>query len=577
MIVTHGSQADRQNWPIHPSKKLIISFPVLCVAALGIALAQDHASLDPDFTKALHAIRPDALRAHLEFLSDDALEGRHTGSRGHQIAAKYVRAQLLGLGLKGGAKDGSFFEPVSLRGTEVDSSASSLVIQGAGQEKKLVYNEDFVLLDTHAQTTGSVTAPVIFAGYGISAPELGYDDYAGIDAKGKIVALLGFAAPASFPATERAYFMDGQVKRDNAFAHGAVGLIAINTPELEQQFPWGDILREVKIGAGSLRWLDSPNHAFGLDDQIKAFALLNRPGAVALFAGEQHTLEEVFSGARAGKPGAFPLHKTVSIHFQARHTPVESMNVVGILPGSDPSLRNEYVVFSAHLDHLGIGPAVDGDNIYNGALDNAAGCAAMLEVARFFASLPAAPARSVAFVAVTGEEEGLLGSEAFAQHSPLSGPIVANINVDGGAFVVPVRDVVAYGEEHSSLGALAHRAATQLNLELSADPQPEQGFFVRSDQYSFLQTGIPVLQLDLGYKSNQPGVDPLAEMKKWQETIYHTPKDDASQKIDYDGGARFAQFAALVTFYAANGQRPTWNPNDFFSKRFCKAGGMLCP
>ncbi len=371
--------------------------------------------------------------------------------------------------------------------------------------------------------------------------------------------------------------MDDQVKRKNALAHGAVGLIEIRTPEFEQEFPWAELLREVKIGFNSLRWLDSANHVFGLDEQIKAEAWLNRSGAVLLFAGEQHTLAEVFAGDLTGKPGAFPLHKTVSIHYEAHHTPVESMNVVGILPGSDPALKNEYVVFSAHLDHLGIGPPVDGDDIYNGALDNAAGSAVLLEVARFFASLPAAPVRSVAFVALTGEEEGLLGSQAFAQHSPLPGPIVANINVDGGAFVVPIRDVVAYGEEHSSLGALAHRAAAQLDLELSTDPQPEQGYFVRSDQYSFIQAGIPVLQLDLGYKSNQPGIDPLAEIKKWSTSIYHTPQDDASQKIDYEGSARFARFAALVTLYAANGQRPIWNPKDFFSNRFCKAGGMLCP
>ena len=221
---------------------------------------------------------------------------------------------------------------------------------------------------------------------------------------------------------------------------------------------------------------------------------------------------------------------------------------------------------------------MNGDTIYNGALDNAAGSSVLLEVAHFFASLPSRPARSLAFLALTGEEEGLLGSEAFANQPTLSGPIVANINVDGGAFIVPVKDVVAFGEEHSSLGALAHRAAAQLGVEISPDPQPEEGYFVRSDQYSFVRTGIPVLQLDLGYKSDQPGVDPLAEMKKWSATIYHSPKDDASQNIQYETSARFARFAALVTYYTANTpQRPTWNANDFFSKQFCKPGGMLCP
>jgi Peptidase family M28/PA domain len=556
----------------------LLLLPVVAFMAPGLGLSQNAPPLDPRVLEALRIIRPEGIRAHLEFLADDALEGRHTGSRGYELAAKYMRAQFAALGLKGGAKDGGYFQPVSLRQTDVDPATSSMVLEMSGLQKRLSYNKDFLLFDTHASADGSITAPVVFAGYGISAPQFHYDDYAGIDVKGKVVAVLTFEAPDSFPATERAYYMDSDVKREIAAAHGAVGIIGIITPELEQQLPWDDLLREVKIGSNSLRLLDRPNHVFGLDEQIKVAAILNRSGTDALFAGEEPTLKEIFDRTKAGKPGAFSFKKTVSIQYHARHTPVNSMNVVAILPGSDAALRNEYVVFTAHLDHLGIGPTVDGDNIYNGALDNAAGSSILLEVARFFASLPSTPKRSVAFVALTGEEEGLLGSVAFAHNSPLPGPVVANINVDGGAFIVPTKDVVAFGEEHSSLGPLARRAAAQLDLELSPDPQPEQGFFVRSDQYSFVQVGIPVLQLDLGYKSAQPGVDPLAEMKKWQATIYHSPKDDASQPIHYESSARFARFAALLTYFAANSpQRPTWNPNDFFSKKFCKPGGMLCP
>jgi len=560
-----------------PRRSVFFLFSFLIAAAFNCLLAQNQ-PLDSTLAQTLRTIRPEAVRAHLEFLADDALEGRHTGSRGYELAAKYVRAQFAALGLKSGVEDGSYFQPVILRQTEVDSSASSFVIQRSGQKSQLVYNQDFILLDTHAHSTGSVSAPVVFAGYGITAPEFHYDDYAGLDAKGKIVAVLDFSAPESFPATERAYYMDGDVKREIAAAHGAIGLLNIITPELEQTFPWQDLLREVKIGFNSMRWLDSPDHVFGLDDQIRAVADLNRSGAEALFAGEAHSLSEVFAGAKASKPVPFALNKTVSIQYRATHRSVNSMNVVGVLPGRDPALRNEYVVVTAHLDHLGIGPAVDGDSIYNGALDNAAGSSVMLEMARFFASLPAPPARSVAFVSLTGEEEDLLGSQAFANRSPLPGPIVANMNVDGGAFIVPIQDVVAYGEEHSSLGPLARRAANQLDLPLSPDPRPEEGYFIRSDQYSFVRAGIPALQLDLGYKSAEPGVDPLAEQKKWSVTIYHSPKDEASQKIDYAGSARFARFAALLTYYAANApQRPVWNTNDFFSKRFCKQGGKLCP
>jgi Zn-dependent M28 family amino/carboxypeptidase len=245
--------------------------------------------------------------------------------------------------------------------------------------------------------------------------------------------------------------------------------------------------------------------------------------------------------------------------------------VVGVVPGSDTKLRHEYVVFTAHLDHLGIGPAVDGDNIYNGALDNGAGSSVLLEVSRFFAALPVRPRRSVAFVAMTGEEQGLLGSECFARASPLNGSIVANINVDGGAFFFPVKDVTALGEDHSSLGRIASRAAAETGFEVSPDYFPDEGYFIRSDQFSFIQTGVPSLFIDLGFKTDKLGVDPLATMKKWSVTTYHSPKDDANQPIDYETSSRFARFAAVLTYYVANDpERPIWNPNDFFCKKFCR-------
>ena len=527
--------------------------------------------LEPDIAQALRGIRPEALRADLEFLADDALEGRATGSRGYDLAAKYVRARFQAEGLTSGTRDGKYFQTVTLRRTEVEPDASSLVLEVDGKKNHLAYNKDFVLMETHLHTTGSVSAPVVFAGYGVTAPELGYDDYAGINVKGKIVAVFFFEAPASFPGTERAYYMDPQTKREIALAHGAIGIVEISTPETELKFPWEFMLRELKIGYDSLRWLDSTQHPFGLDEQIKATALLNRSGAAALFAGERHSLQEVFATAASGKPGSFPLEKTVSISYKARHTPVNSVNVVGIAPGSDPKLRNEYVVFTAHLDHLGIGAAVDGDNIYNGALDNAAGSSVLLEVSRFFAMLPTRPRRSVVFVAVTGEEQLLLGSECFARASPLDGPIVADINVDGGAFFFPVKDVTALGEEHSSLGGIAIRAAAETGFEISPDFFPDEGLFVRSDQYSFAQTGVPSLMIDLGFKTDKSGIDPLATMKKWLVTTYHSPQDDTRQPIDYETSARFARFAAVLAYHTANDpQRPVWNPNDFFGQKFCK-------
>lgn len=545
---------------------------IFATALESIAIAQNEPQTNVVLLESLRSIRPEAIRAHLEFLADDALEGRGTGSRGYDIAAKYVRAQFAALGLKSGVKDGSYFQPVALRRTEVDPLGSSLVIESGGRKKKLTYNQDYIVLDTHAHTSGSVSAPVVFAGYGVTAPEFQYDDYAGVDVKGKIVAAFFFEAPASFPATERAYYMDGEVKARIAREHGAIGMILIGTPDVERRFPWSFMLREVRIGYNSMRWMESPDRVNGIVDGIGACALMNRSGSEALFAGEAPTLAQVFAEAKdGGKTRSFALHKTAGLRYKARHTPVTSPNIVGVLPGSDRELRKEYVVFTAHVDHLGIGPAVDGDNIYNGALDNAAGTAVMLEVARWLAAQPVAPKRSIAFVALAGEEESLLGSAAFANQPPFDGPIVANINVDGGAETVPVKDVVAFGAEHSSLGAIAQQAAALLQMKLSPDPMPEEGSFIRSDQYSFVRAGVPALQLDLGFKSDQPGVDPLAVMKKWMVTIYHSPKDDVSQSIHYESSARLARYAALITFSTANNpRRPEWNRGDFFGKRFVK-------
>jgi len=541
----------------------------LMLLIVRTSLGQSH--FGQDISQTLRSITPQALRANLEFLADDALEGRATGSRGYDLAAKYVRARFQAEGLTSGTKDGKYFQNVALRRAEVEPNASNLALEANGKTNHLTYNKDFILMDTHLHTTGSVLAPVVFVGYGITAPELGYDDYAGVDVHGKIVAVFFFEAPASFPGTERAYYMDPQTKREIAVAHGAVGILEFSTPVIEAKFPWEFMLREVKIGYNSLRWISSTDKPFGLDEQIKATALLSHSGADALFAGERHSLQEVFASATSGKPASFSLTKTVSMSYRARHTPVNSVNVVGVVPGSDPKLRNEYVVFTAHLDHLGIGPAVDGDNIYNGALDNAAGSSLLLEVSKFFARLAAPPRRSVAFVALTGEEQFLLGSECFARLSPLNGPILADINVDGGAFFFPVKDVTALGEEHSSLSSVARRAAAETGFEVSPDYFPDEGFFLRSDQYSFVQTGVPSLYIDLGFKTEKPGVDPLAVMKKWLVTTYHSPKDDVGQPIDYETSARFARFAALLVYFTANDlQRPVWNPNDFFGERFCK-------
>jgi Zn-dependent M28 family amino/carboxypeptidase len=521
------------------------------------------------------AISPQALKAHLEFLADDALEGRRTGTRGHELAAKYMAAQFAAIGLKGGMPDGSYYQKVPLRRTEVIPEATSILLSGPGKAVKLRYSTDFLLLDTHQAAKGTLSAPVVFAGYGVSAPEMNYDDYAGLDVKGKIVALLLFEAPSKFPATIRAYYTNTDVKTQIAADHGAAGVLTILTPQQEKRIPWQFMQRELTMGYNSMRWLDSQGRIHGLDARSAPSPMLNRSAAEALFNGERYSLDDIFAAAGKGETPRFATNKTVTVQYESRHTPVESANVVALMEGTDPALKSEYVVFSTHIDHLGIGPAVDGDAVYNGALDNASGCAVLLEIARAFSKLPARPRRSVMFVAVTGEEQMLLGSDYFANNSPVSiEKVVADVNFDGPIPLQPsLRDVIVYGSEHSSLGRVAAQAAAESGFTASPDPRPNEGFFVRTDHYSFVKKGVPALYLDRGYSSGEPGLDALKAQMQWSATIYHSPRDEASQKFDYPTGARFARFAGLVGYKVAmQNERPSWNSGDFFGKRFAGAG-----
>jgi hypothetical protein len=515
-------------------------------------------------------IRPQVIRAHLEFLSDDLLEGRGTGSRGHKLAANYIRAQCQGAGLRGGGPGGSYFQKVPLVRTTMDEAQTTLELETAGGRTNLAYAKDFAMLDTHRETEGAASGEMVFAGFGVTAPQQGYDDYAGIDAKGKIVVLLSAESPPSFSAAIRAYYSDHDVKRANAVAHGAMGMLYIDSPAVQQRFPWRFTLRELRIGWNSMRWLGPAGKPGGLEDSLRACGMMSPSGAEALFAGEKRTLSELFAASEQGRPPHFALSKRARVKFRSRHESVESENIVAVLEGSDSVLSREYVLLSTHVDHLGIGDPVDGDSIYNGAMDNAGGCAVLLEVARAFAAASDRPKRSLVFLWVTGEEAGLLGSDYFANFPTIpAGQIVANLNFDGATSLTRLSDVVAWGAEHSSLQASVQRAASQAGFTVSPDPFPEEGFFVRSDQFSFVKKGIPSVFLDVGYKSTDPQVDALAMMKKWLVTIYHSPKDECTQPIQYETTTQFGRFLFRLGYaLAMDPERPRWNQDDFFGEKF---------
>lgn len=538
----------------------------LCALALTpLVLGQGARRPDAGVEQALARIRPEAIRAHMRFLADDLLEGRGTGTRGYELAAKYVAARFEALGLEPAGAGGGYFQNVPMRKATTVGSECSLALIRDGRRSELVYGEDYLLQSgVLFEADSSVTAPLVFAGYGVTAPELGYDDYAGLDVQGKIVVNL-FGAPASFPHDQRAYYSSAQAKLENLVARGAAGTLAILTPEDEQRMSWEGLAQA--LGTPAFSWVDEKGKPFRARPGMRGAGLLSRKAAEAVFAGAPRSLAEVFESARSGRPQPFALPVQASLRTVGRFEPAESPNVAAVLRGSDPRLRDEHVVLSAHLDHLGIGEPIGGDAIYNGAYDNASGIAMLLEVAHAFASLPERPRRSVLFLAVAAEEKGLQGSDYFARHPtvPLE-RIVANINVDMFLMLQPLRDVVAFGAEHSSLGQVVERAARLLDLEVSPDPFPEQALFIRSDQLSFIRQGIPSLYLTNGFKSDDPaGGGPLR--MRWLQSTYHKPNDDMSQTFDFEAGAQFTRLNFLLAREVAQDDAaPRWNPGDFFGE-----------
>lgn len=552
-------------------------WPLLCfllVSLCATALAQsssDHAAAD----FAAKTIRPEQIRAHIRFLSDTLLQGRAPGTPGYDIAARYVATELEGMGLRPGAA-GSWYQPVPLEKAVTDADASSFTLSVDGHEQKLTDGKDYVLSSWFAspaakdggKAESDVSAPLVFVGFGVTAPDRNYDDYAGVDVHGKIAVSI-YGAPSTFPSTERAYYSDGVIKAKNAVAHGAIGTVSIMLPEDWKRYPWDWIVPQIK--AGEMHWLDASNVPHDFFPQLRGGAFLSEQGADVLFKGATKTLTEIYATARAGKAQAFALPASAHIHTVAAQSVIQSPNIVGELKGSDPSLRDQYVVYTAHVDHLGICPAVEGDNVCHGAMDNASGTSSLLEIARAFASLPKAPRRSMLFVFVTGEEMGLLGSDYFAHFPSVAiKSIVANLNIDGApGLYFPMKDVVVLGAEHSSLGDEVSSAGKQIGYELSPDPMPEEVMFIRSDQYSFVLQGVPAVDITDGVKADDPKVNGLEVIKKWLTTRYHTPLDNMDQPMDFDSAAKGSVMNFLVGYEVAQQNTvPTWNKGDFFGTTF---------
>ncbi|GAB3782168.1 M20/M25/M40 family metallo-hydrolase [Spirosoma horti] len=552
-------------------------FLPIAVLAIGTASAQSTAPLPAipaEAQKVARSVRPEAIEAHMRYLADDKLEGRKPGTKGFELAAQYVEKQFKQLGFLPAGQKGTYRQAVPLRRAQVREDASSMTFVQNGKEQPLTYGKNFILTPNFGKAVSDVSAPVVFVGFGVSAPELGYDDYKDIDVRGKIVACFN-GAPAIFPSNQRAY--TGSAKAELAASRGAVGLITFSLPT--------DVRARIESNSPRnrqpiYRWTDTKGQSQRTFPQLSVVASLGDSTARSIFTGASKTFEEARKAANQSQPQAFPLTISVRAHTQTDLSDgLVGENLVGLLPGSDLKLKDEYVVYVSHLDHLGItrpvkgastpGASTPGDSINNGAHDNASGVAINLEAARLFSSLPKAPRRSILFVAVTGEEMGLLGSDYFASNPTVpKDKIVANLCLDMPFFFHPLLDIVPYGSEHSSMKGAVDAAAQFVGVAIAKDPIPEQAVFMRSDHFSFVRQGIPAIYIKSGSTTGDDR-DGTKLNLDWRATVYHTPKDDMNQLFDWTAAARHVQLQFLIGYLTAqNTERPVWNANDFFGTKF---------
>ncbi len=525
----------------------------LAFMAADAAPAQDAPTRD---LAQINAPLPDdqaALKAHVLFLADDVLKGREASSPEFRIAAHYVAAQFYAAGLRPAGDKGGYLQEVPLVAYRAADHGDVVLTRKGAAPQPLIFGEDYVPGAVAGRAATTLDLPVVFVGQGIVAPGYHRDDYAGVDVRGKIVAILG-GAPSRFQSEERAHFSSPATKAMIAAEHGAVGVIQLLPRALGSAGAGWDRARTV--------W--AKPDGTGFEPGVPTLASLSASGAAKLFAGAKISWAAI--AAAAGKDGATfratPLPGTMTVALHSAFEPSRSANVVGLLPGSDPRLRNEVVVLSAHLDHLGVGRAdATGDTIYNGAEDNAIGIAALIEEAKRFKASGKGPRRSILFLAVTAEEKGLVGSDYFARHPtiPLD-RIVADVNLDMPILTYAFQDMTVFGADRSTLGPIVSKAVAALGVTMSPDPDPTQGIFVRSDHYRFVQQGIPSVFLWPG----QAGAGKAA----WTDFFarnYHKPSDEIGQKLDWAQGVRFVSVNYAIAREIADGEdRPRWNKGDFF-------------
>lgn len=526
-------------------------------ALFGFALLS-FAAAAPSQPQPQPAFSPDTFRVHVERLADDAMEGREAGTPGHERAAEYVAARFAELGLTPPV-DGGWYQQVPLVRSGLTGAPATLTIGG----RSFRHGREVLFRPSAEAGRLSIEAPVVFAGYGLDDPALGLDDYAGLDVRGKVVAVLN-NYPSGMPSDVGAHLQ--AAKRAMAARRGAVGMVILRTRAEMARAPWrqaGD-----SDEARGLTWADPQGAPYSDAPGLRFVATIDMPAATALFHEAPRPLGRVLDEAARpyGQPRGFALNTKMTVERESAMSGFTSPNVVAVLPGSDPALSGEYVLLMAHLDGLGIDPAAKGEGgarIRNGAMDNAAGVATMIEVARHMVQ-GERPRRPILFAAVTAEEQGLLGAQYLARNPVVDGRIVGVVNLDMPILTYQFEDVIAFGAEHSTMGDAVARAGARMNVALSEDPLPHEGLFVRSDHYRFVQEGVPAIFLMTGFAG-----EGQRRFTHFLANHYHSPSDDLALPFDWAAGARFARLNYLIAREVADADAPPrWYEDSYFGRTF---------
>jgi hypothetical protein len=526
--------------------------------------------------------------AHIQFLADDSLQGRETGSDGYREAVKYVAAKMETFGLKPAGTTG-YLQPVKFETRQLVDEESSITIVREGGEEALDRLD--ATQSARADLAPAADAAMVFVGYGLRVPEAKYDDLAGVDLRGRIAVYVNSTGALDAPGPVKSHVGTAAERWAALKAAGAIGTATIMNPRTPAgagggRGQGGGRGAAPAGGPGATDAADAaggrgpggrgPQKAFLLADPDlqesvgqKVAIAITRRGGDKFFAGSGHTMDEILKLAAENQPlPKFPLVRTLRTKAAVKREIVEAPNVAGMLPGSDPKLKDEYVIMSAHLDHLGVGRAINGDTVYNGAMDDASGIASILEIARIMKESGAKPKRSILFVAVAGEEKGELGSRYFASRPTVDRKhIVADINLDMFMPLFELKSIEVQGLAESTLGDTIREAANEYEVRVQADKEPDQNRFIRSDQYSFIRDGVPSLAFKFGYEFGTPE-DKI--FHDWVRDRYHKPSDDLNQPVNKASAAKFNRIiASLLLRVADSPTRPQWKDDSFF-KRFAK-------